>query len=460
MSAGPFSAPRRAVFFVGELLILLAALALAVRLRAGSFDFAPDAVFWLKGIVTVLAVQLSFYYAEIYDDWALRSRMEFFLRLCQSFVAATFLLTLLYYLAPAVRVEPRTLLLALPLSATGVLAWHTAQRWAARTALADAVLILGSGPTARHIATELLHRPTLGYRLVGLVGEHPAEVRDSADSPAVVGITSDLDRLVAEKGVDLIVVALEDRRNRLPLDALLRCRGEGTKVEDAPSFFERLTGKILVGDLRPSWFVFSTGFHQPPLLRASKRALEAVLAAFLLVALSPLLLLLVALIRLDSRGPAIFRQARVGLRGRTFDLYKLRTMRLDAEAATGPVWASAEDDPRITRLGRILRTLRLDELPQVLNVLRGEMSFVGPRPERPHFVEKLRQVIPYYEQRHTVQPGITGWAQVKFGYGSTIEDSERKLQFDLYYVKNMSLLLDLAIVLDTFKVMLLGRGAR
>jgi exopolysaccharide biosynthesis polyprenyl glycosylphosphotransferase len=231
-------------------------------------------------------------------------------------------------------------------------------------------------------------------------------------------------------------------------------------VEDAPSFFEQLTGKILVSDLRPSWFVFSPGFNKPTLLRGSKRAGELVIALFLLVVLAPFFGLLALLIRLESSGPAFFRQARVGLRGRVFDLVKLRTMRSDAEAATGPVWASPENDTRITRLGRVLRKLRLDELPQLLNVLNGEMSFVGPRPERPHFVEKLRQVIPYYDERHTVRPGITGWAQVKFGYGSTIEDSERKLQFDLYYVKNMSIFLDLAIVLDTFKVMLLRRGAR
>ncbi len=445
---------------MGEWAILLAALALAVRIRAGSFDFAPDALFWLKGIVTMLAVQIGFYYGEINDDWALRSRMEFFLRLGQSFIAAVFLLTLLYYVAPAVRVEPATLLVALPLSAAGVLAWHSAQRWAGSAAASNGVLILGSGATARHIASELLQRPSLGYHVVGLVGEHPAEVRESADPPPVVGILPNLQQIVSERDIDLIVVALEERRDRLPVDTLLRYRNDGVKIEDGPHFFERLTGKILVADLRPSWFVFSPGFGKPRLLRATKRAAEAVLASILLVALSPLLLLLVILIRLDSRGPALFRQSRVGLRGATFELYKLRTMHVDAEAATGPVWATSKNDPRVTRMGRILRTLRLDELPQFVNVLRGEMSFVGPRPERPHFVEKLRQVLPYYDQRHIVQPGITGWAQVKFGYGSTIEDSERKLQFDLYYVKNMSLLLDFAIVLETFEVMLRGRGAR
>jgi exopolysaccharide biosynthesis polyprenyl glycosylphosphotransferase len=195
-------------------------------------------------------------------------------------------------------------------------------------------------------------------------------------------------------------------------------------------------------------------------LRSSKRAVELVLALLLLLAALPLLVLLGALVRLESRGPAIYRQSRVGRDGVPFTLYKLRTMREDAETESGPVWTDPERDPRVTRLGRFLRKLRLDELPQLWNVVRGEMSFVGPRPERPHFVDTLRLVIPYYDERHAVRPGITGWAQVKFGYGSTIEDSERKLQFDLYYMKNMSLLLDLAIVLETFKVMLLGRGAR
>jgi sugar transferase (PEP-CTERM system associated) len=271
---------------------------------------------------------------------------------------------------------------------------------------------------------------------------------------------ADLLPLVDSLRVTLIVVALEDQRGQLPMDDLLRCRLAGIRVEDAPSFFERLTGKILVSDLRPSWLVFSPGFSKTPLVLASKRAAELLLSLLLLLLVAPLLVLLALLIRLDSSGPAVYRQQRVGLRGRLFMLYKLRSMRSDAEAGNGPVWAAPENDPRVTRVGRLLRKLRLDELPQLVNVAKGDMSFVGPRPERPHFVKTLRQVIPYYDERHAVRPGITGWAQVKFGYGSTIEDGERKLQFDLYYVKNMSPLLDVAIVLDTVKVMLLGRGAR
>jgi exopolysaccharide biosynthesis polyprenyl glycosylphosphotransferase len=230
------------------------------------------------------------------------------------------------------------------------------------------------------------------------------------------------------------------------------------RVVEAATLFEGLSGRIPLRDLRPSWLIFSGGFDKPRVLNNVKRLGEAWLAGALLLATAPLAGLLALLVRVSGPGPMLYRQTRVGLDGRTFELLKWRSMREDAESTSGPVWASADNDPRATRLGRLLRKSRLDELPQLWNVLRGDMSFVGPRPERPHFVEKLRKVIPYYDERHGVRPGITGWAQVKFPYGATLEDAEEKLEFDLYYVKNMSLLLDVAIVLETFKVMLLGRG--
>jgi len=452
--------PRRVVLVVVESGLLLLVLWAAAAL-AGEGPLALSRPFLLSALVCVAVLQLGMYYSELYDDRALRSRTQFFLRLGQSYGAGALILGSVYYLFPAVRVGPGTLLLGLPLSAIAILAWHTAHRLTAdREALCDNVLIVGSGATARQIAAEMLRRAPLGYRVVGFLGTHTAELGRRLVNPAVVGTMADLLPLVESLRVTFIVVALEDQRGQLPMEDLLRCRLRGIRVEDAPSFFERLTGKILVSDLRPSWLVFSPGFSKPPLLRSSKRAVELVAALVLLAATLPLLVVLSLLIRIESRGPALYSQSRVGLRGAVFALYKLRTMRDDAEAASGPVWADPDADPRITRLGRFLRTFRLDELPQLVNVVKGEMSFVGPRPERPHFVQTLRLVIPYYDERHAVRPGITGWAQVKFGYGSTIEDSERKLQFDLYYVKNMSLLLDLAIILDTFKVMLLGRGAR
>lgn len=449
------------VLFLGDLVLLPLALAAAAWIRAGFAPLPLEGPTLLRGLASVLVLQLCIYYGDLYDDRALRSRIDFFLRLGRSFAAAAVLLALLSYVWPAARVAPLTLLIAAPLAATVILLWHTAHRFAAgHEALRENLLILGTGHTAQQIADEVLRRPLLGYHIVGFLGEHPAEVGRRYKGLTVLGTATDVLRLVHTSKVGLVVVALEDRRGRLPVDDLLDCRVAGVRVEDAPGFFERLTGKLMVSDIRPSWFVFSPGFTSPRLFRVTKPLFERLLAGLLLVLLAPLLGLLALLVRLDSRGPAFFRQPRVGLRGRTFDIVKLRTMRTDAEAATGPVWASPEDDPRITRVGRILRTLRLDELPQLLNIARGEMSFVGPRPERPHFVEKLRQVIPYYDERHSVRPGITGWAQVRFGYSSTIEDSERKLQFDLYYVKNMSAFLDVAVVLDTFKVMLLGRGAR
>jgi sugar transferase (PEP-CTERM system associated) len=449
----------------GVLVLVDSGLLLAVLLATGALGGERGPVlspsFVLRAAVCVAVLQAAMHYGELYDDRALRSRTQFGLCLGRSYAAAALVLAFLYYLVPAARVAPGTLLLGLPLSAAAILAWHAVHRWTAdREALSDNVLIVGSGWTARQIAAEMVRRAPLGYRVAGFVGTHRAEVGRRLAGFAVVGTTAELLPLVRSLRANVIVVALEDQRGQLPIHDLLSCRVHGIRVEDAPSFFERLTGKILVSDLRPSWLVFSPGFTKPRVLRSAKRAAELVVALVLLAAALPLLLVLGLLVRLGSRGPAIYRQSRVGREGVPFTLYKLRTMREDAETTSGPVWTDPDRDPRVTRLGRVLRKLRLDELPQLWNVVRGDMSFVGPRPERPHFVETLRLVIPYYDERHAVHPGITGWAQVKFGYGSTIEDSERKLQFDLYYLKNMSLLLDLAIVLETFKVMVLGRGAR
>jgi sugar transferase (PEP-CTERM system associated) len=459
--ASPPDRRLRLLLMLGEGFLLILTLVGVGALHPTSGQRLTAGSLLVRSLVVVAVVQLSLYYTEVYDLRALRSRTDLFLRLGRSLLLATFLLPFVYYLAPPVRLSPRLLVPVVPVALAGIVLWHSLVYWIAdREALTENVLILGSGHTARQVAFELLRRAPLGYRVLGFLGEHANEVGRVHTAASVVGTTDQLLRTVSERRANLIVVALDDRRGRLPVDDLLRCRVAGIRVEDAPTFYERLTGKLLVSDLRPSWLVFSPGFHKPRLLLASRRVIEFAAAALLLLALSPLLAVLALLIRLDSAGPALYRQSRVGRGGARFDLLKLRTMRVDAEAGTGPTWAAPDHDRRVTRLGRVLRALRLDELPQLVNVLRGEMSFVGPRPERPHFVEQLRKVIPYYDERHNVPPGITGWAQVKFGYGSTIEDAERKLQFDLYYIKNMSPFLDLAIVFDTLKVMLLARGAR
>ena len=462
MSDPPLAGRRWTVLVLVEPVLLMLGVAAAMGLRAGDVARIDYGALATKGAAVVLVLQLSFYYGDLYGVEVLRSRTVLLVRAGQGFAFAVLALSLVYYLVPALKLERSVLLTFLPIAVVTVVGWHGAHRWVGgREALTDTVLILGTGHGAQQLAVEMLGRAPLGYQVVGFLGEHAAEVGRRLVNPSVIGTLDDVLRVVESHRVTRIVVALEDRRERLPIEDLLQCRVAGVKVEDAPSFYEHLTGKILLSDLRPSWLVFSPGFSRPRrLMRTSKRVFELVLAVALLVLTAPVLAMLALLIRLDSAGPVLYRQKRVGERGRVFHLYKLRTMREDAEARTGPVWASPGRDTRVTRLGRLLRTLRLDELPQLFNVVRGEMSFVGPRPERPHFVEQLRKVIPYYDERHSVRPGITGWAQVKFGYGSTIEDSERKLQFDLYYIKNMSLLLDLAIIVDTFKVMVVGRGAR
>jgi len=274
----------------------------------------------------------------------------------------------------------------------------------------------------------------------------------------MLGGITDLARVIAEHHIDRVVVSLTDRRGRLPIEALLRAKLSGVRVEDATTTYERLTGKILIDDLKPSWLIFSDGFQASRLTRAVKRTLDLALAVLGLIFAAPLMVLTAVAVKLGSRGPILYWQERVGEHGRVFTLCKFRSMRTDAEDGT-PVWA-CDGDERVTGVGRFIRVTRLDELPQLWNVLRGDMSFVGPRPERPFFVQQLATAIPFYMERHVAKPGITGWAQVKYRYGASIEDAMEKLRYDLYYIKHMSVFFDLTIVLDTVKVIILGKGAQ
>jgi sugar transferase (PEP-CTERM system associated) len=268
----------------------------------------------------------------------------------------------------------------------------------------------------------------------------------------------ELARIVQDRKPNVVVVALSERRGMFPYKEILDCKLQGIRVEDWPTFYEKLTGKIIIQNLRPSWLIFADGFTRNSLTRTLKRITDILLAAAGLCLALPMIALIAVLTKLDSYGPIFFRQERVGENGRIFTLYKFRTMVQDAEKETGPVWAQ-ETDPRTTRLGKILRRTGLDELPQMFNVLIGDMSFVGPRPERPHFVAELQEEIPYYAQRLVVKPGITGWAQVRYGYGATVEDAIEKLQFDLYYIKNMSFFLDMLIILSTAHKVLFAKVA-
>lgn len=320
------------------------------------------------------------------------------------------------------------------------------------------MLILGGGKLAREIYRVVLSERLGLMEIVGALGGENGRMEGNPDIPGLIGTHEHLAQVVEEQRVNTIVVCLEDRRSVLPVEQLLDLKAIGIDVLDGHQLFEEVSGRLSLDTLRPSAVIFSSGFKHSRVSRVLKRFVDILVSTGGLLVLLPLFLLVAFLIKVDSPGPVIYRQARVGLRGQCFLIWKFRSMKQDAEQS-GPRWAQA-DDPRISRVGWWLRKARFDEFPQLINVLRGEMSLVGPRPERPVFVQDLRQLIPYYDLRHMVRPGITGWAQVKFRYGASQEDAQRKLQYDLYYAKNLSFFLDLKILAHTIRVVMLGEGAR
>ncbi len=319
------------------------------------------------------------------------------------------------------------------------------------------VLVLGAGPRAQRLRV-LSERAGSGFVIVGFIGMNEGE--QVVEEAIGRGAIHDLSRFVENLAASEVVLALEERRNSLPLKDLLRIKTAGVHVNDFSSFMERETGRVDLDTLNPSWLIFSDGFSSGRMISSvAKRIFDILASSLLLFVTFPVIAFFALLVKLDSRGPAFFCQNRVGLYGQDFELIKLRSMRLDAERAGKAQWAS-ENDPRITRIGRFIRKLRIDELPQAWTVLKGQMSFVGPRPERPEFVSDLENKLPYYAERHMVKPGITGWAQINYPYGASIEDARRKLEYDLYYAKNYTPFLDLLILLQTLRVILWNEGAR
>jgi len=337
--------------------------------------------------------------------------------------------------------------------AVTLLGWRGAYSWIVQQPyFRERVYVLGTGERAQRLLNGLRQRSELGIEVVGWTGNIEGELTRETVGSHLVGLARD-------NGVHRVIVAMPDRRGTLPVEELLKMRLAGVKVEEATSWLEKISGRIEVEQLYPSWLIFAEGFRFSSFFRSVRRALSFSLALVGLVIALPLVPFIVLAVKLGSPGPALYRQKRVGQGGSTFYCYKFRTMRQDAEADTGATWA-ADDDPRITSVGKLLRTARLDEIPQLWCVLKGDMHFVGPRPERPEFVEWLSREIPYYGVRHMVRPGITGWAQVQYKYGNTVDDAREKLQYDLFYIKNASVGLDFLILFQTIKIVLLGRGAK
>jgi sugar transferase (PEP-CTERM system associated) len=434
--------------------VLIAGSILVAALVHGSTDAGN--VVW-KVLLATAVCELCFYYNDLYDLNLVQRKTELIIRILQAAGAAAFVLAIASVIVPSLMMSHGIFITSLCLMLVAVPLWRiTFEGLSHDPALEERVLIVGTGATARMLAQQIGTQRDFAYRLVGFVDDDTG--RTLVRRHDVLGSAGDITRIVAERHIDRIVVGLSDRRGHLPIDSLLRAKLSGVRVEDATTTYERLTGKILIDDLKPSWLIFSDGFHASRTTRVIKRALDLVLAVIGLVLAVPLMALTAIAVRLESPGPSLYRQERVGENGRTFTLFKFRSMRADAERGT-PVWASDKDE-RVTRVGRIIRLTRLDELPQLWNVLKGDMSFVGPRPERPYFVQQLAAAIPFYMERHAVKPGLTGWAQVKYRYGASVEDAMEKLRYDLYYIKHLSIVFDLTIAIDTVKVIVSGKGAQ
>jgi len=460
------SAKSLLLLFVESSLMVLALLC-GVRLRFWnspiefeSYTQLPDFV-W-QGLVFAAIFQICFYCSDLYDLRAFHHRNEQYASLGQSLGAGSVLLGLIYFVFPNLFIGGGVFFISTVFAALFVLVSRLTLDAAWRIAApAQNIVILGTGELALTVAQELSRRGDLDTRLIGFVepGARHANYPWSLLGFQVMGTAEQLPLIAAQHDISRIVVAMEDRRGTLPIRELVRLRVQGVQVEDAHSTVALLSGRVWLRTVKPSWFVFSDGFHRSRLNLALKRMLDLAFGLTGLMVSLPLMALIGLAIRLDSRGPVIYWQTRVGLKGKPFQVLKFRSMCVNAERSGTAQWAQ-HNDARVTRVGRFLREYRLDEMPQFLNVIRGEMSFVGPRPERPAFVDRLRQEISYYDERHSVRPGLTGWAQVSYQYGASMEDAFRKLEYDLFYLKNMSIFFDCAIVLKTVRIVLTGQGGR
>ncbi|MDF8334058.1 TIGR03013 family XrtA/PEP-CTERM system glycosyltransferase [Novosphingobium cyanobacteriorum] len=450
-----------AVLLLGllDFVLLLASGELGWTVRAHQIGMDSGVIHdrWVPLLMFAGLVQVAMVSVGVYGSDALRSMRYATARLMVAISLGIIALSVVYFLLPGRTLWRSNLFYAMFIAmALLVLIRLLLSGLLGTAAFRRRVLVLGAGLRADRLR-KLAERPEAGFAIVGYVGmsDSTPVVEEAINRNAIHNLTRHVENL----GVSEVVLALEERRNALPLKDLLRIKTTGVHVNDFSTFMERETGRVDLDTVNPSWLIFSDGFSSGRAISsAMKRIFDIVASLVLLAMTAPVIVLFALLVKLDSKGPAFFRQTRVGLFGQNFDLIKLRSMRVDAEV-NGAQFAQ-ENDPRVTRVGRVIRKLRIDELPQAWTVLKGEMSFVGPRPERPEFVSDLEEQLPYYAERHMVKPGITGWAQINYPYGASIEDSRHKLEYDLYYAKNYTPFLDLLILLQTLRVVLWNEGAR
>lgn len=451
---------RTLVLLIGEALIVWTSFLLGAvfELREDSYLVLNYEGGYLKILGVTVLVLLCSHWFDLYDTARLNTKGELYFRLLMVPGVLCFILAAVGYVRPDYLLgngvgRSGSWAIGLLILTVALFGWRLGFTWLVQLPfLVERVYILGTGERAQRLVQGLRQNPEMGVEIASWTGKMEGEVtRDS--------MAAHLMEVVQKQKVHRVIVATPDRRGTIPMQELLRLRMEGVKIEEATTYLEKMSGKIEVENLYPSWLVFGEGFHRSSTFILIRRSISIAISLMGLILALPLFPLIILAIRLDSKGPVFYTQTRVGKGGRLFTVVKFRTMRQDAEAANGAQWAG-NNDPRVTRVGKFLRSSRLDEIPQLWCVLKGEMAFVGPRPERPEFVEWLSQEIPYYGVRHMVRPGVTGWAQVKYKYGSTVEDAREKLQYDLFYIKNASIGLDLLIMFLTVKTVLLRRGAQ
>ncbi|MCU1240408.1 MAG: hypothetical protein JWO71_1134 [Candidatus Acidoferrum typicum] len=458
---GSHQVPARTLLLIGVDSVACACIlifATALRLSTSLRTEIDDGAYWARIVLVVAVCETSLYFNDLYDFLVVRRRTDLFARMTQAVGAACVVLSIIYFLAPTASLGRGITVLASPLILAFLLGWRLSAN--ATNLLArgnERILIVGTGDAGVSLVKHILGHPEYNMKVVGFLDEKGRDIGKSLVNPKIIGATADLQEIVQAEKVDRVILALRERRGGTPLRELLQLKFAGVGVEDVHNCFERLSGRIALEHLSPSWLILSDGFKKSPWLRACKRVIDILASSVLLILSIPILPLVALAVYVESGTPIFFRQTRVGYRGREFELIKFRSMVQDAEK-DGPQWASRQDS-RVTKVGKFIRKARLDELPQLFNVLRGEMSLVGPRPERPVFCTMLEKKIPYFNLRHSARPGLTGWAQVRFRYGSTIDDSKDKLELDLFYLKNPSLVVDCAILFETIKVVLLRRGA-
>jgi lipopolysaccharide/colanic/teichoic acid biosynthesis glycosyltransferase len=512
------------VLIASEAALLAFGLVVATALRFKNIDSFRQEIYqpgaWLRYVIVVVVCGLSLYYYDLYDLQIVTRRSVLFVRLLQALGSACLILAFLYYWYPDLSLARGVAALSAPLIIIAVAGWRlVVDASAPFLRRKERILIVGDGPAGSRLAEEVLRRPELNIEIVGFLNEangDPSAARvssnrgyqtsfaaaplhyslgydetaarpggsmlafagsgngvlsgattavaeesvvvENAVAPRMIGTTADVERWALSERADRVVLSLTERRGGTPISQLLRLKFVGTKIEEAHDMYERTTGRILLDHLSPSWLFLADGFRQPRLVLAAKRAVDIVISAFALVLALPVMAIVALAITAESGSPVLFRQQRIGRNSRLFEILKFRSMRQDLSTKVAS-WTS-DGDPRITRVGGFIRKFRLDELPQLVNVLRGDMSLVGPRPEQPSLAQMLEEEVPYYSQRHSLRPGITGWAQVKYGYGGSIEQNKIKLEHDLFYIKHLSMPLDLAIIFETGKVLLSGRGAK